>query len=351
MLFCNPDSLLFKGLSLALRPALALMLGLVALAQAGLQAKTVVKLGTLAPVGSTYHKILMEMGESWKKESEGQVQLRIYAGGKAGGEAEMVGLMMTQSLQASVLTAVGLAEVDVSARGLQVLPMAFDSLGEVDHVGEALQPLLEELLLKKGFVVLFWTDVGWVRFFSRTEVRTPDDVRKQRLFTWSGDTQQMEIVKSAGFNIVPIETADIVPSLQTGLIDVVPMPPFFALAGQVDKRAPFMMDLDYAPLVGACVVSREAWDKIPEGLRRRLAVIAREAGQHMKEAGRKESLESEQAMVARGMQIVRLTPEEKRLWREMAAAQWPKIRERLIPAPVFDKAMEAIREYRAREAK
>ncbi len=314
-------------------------------------APLVIKMGTLAPVGSSYHKILLAMGESWKRESKGTVELRIYAGGKAGGEAEMVGLIMENSLQASVLTAVGLAEIDISARGLQSLPMAFRNLDEVDYVGERLQPKLEEILARKGFVVLFWSDVGWVRFFSNTRIRTPDDLRKLRLFSWSGDNDQMEIVKSAGFKLVPIETADIVPSLSTRLIDAVPMPPFFALASQVDKRAPYMMDLNYAPLVGGCVISRKVWETLPEQTRATLLAAARRHGSDMKAAGRRESGESEAAMVKRGLEIVHLTPEEKELWRAMAEPLYPKIRGRMIPAPIFDSAMEALRDYRAQGGK
>lgn len=310
-----------------------------------------VKLGTLVPVGSSYHKILMGMGEAWKKETQGAVQLRIYAGGKAGGEAEMVGLMMENSLQASMLTAVGLGEVDAAARGLQAIPMGFNSLEEVDFVGERLQPLVEEIMLKKGFVVLFWTDVGWVRFFTSKRVVTPEDMKKQRLFSWSGDNSQTEILKAAGFNVVPLETADIVPSLSTGLIDAVPLPPFFALAGQVDKRAPFMMDLNYAPLVGACVISTKTWEQIPAEHRPALLEIARTYGREMKAAGRRESGESEAAMAKRGMTIVHCPPEVAAAWRTFAEVQYPKVRTQMMPAEVFDKVMEAIREFRAKESK
>ena len=47
-----------------------------------------------------------------------------------------------------------------------------------------------------------------------------------------GRQKRNEIVKAAGFQPIPLETADILPGLKTGLIDAVPAPPFFALAGQ-----------------------------------------------------------------------------------------------------------------------
>ncbi|MFO1500381.1 MAG: TRAP transporter substrate-binding protein DctP [Verrucomicrobiota bacterium] len=60
------------------------------------------KLGTLAPAGTSYHKSLQAMGEKWRKLSDGAVQLMIFPGGTQGGEADMVGLMQTGNLDAGL---------------------------------------------------------------------------------------------------------------------------------------------------------------------------------------------------------------------------------------------------------
>jgi len=62
-----------------------------------------VKLATLAPTGSSYHKSLLALREAWKKTSRGGVDLVVYADGKLGGEADTVNLMAVNSVQASVL--------------------------------------------------------------------------------------------------------------------------------------------------------------------------------------------------------------------------------------------------------
>src|SRR5262245_65187072 len=109
-----------------------------------------IKLGTLAPTGSSYHKSLQVMGEKWRKVSGGSVQLTIFPGGTQGGEADMVGLMQTGNLDAGLLTAGGLWEVDRSALALQIMPMSFHTLEEVDYVGEKIRPQLEAILAAKG---------------------------------------------------------------------------------------------------------------------------------------------------------------------------------------------------------
>ncbi len=306
------------------------------------------KLGTLVPVGTSYHKSLMSMAEAWRKDSGGAVNLNIYAGGKLGGEAEMVGLMKLDSLQAALLTTVGLSEIERGVAGLQNIPMGFRTLEEVDYVGGKLQPMLEKRLEEKGFVVLFWSDAGWIRFFSNKSATTPDEMRKLKMFSWSGFPAQVEIYKSAGFNAVPLETADIVPSLQTGLIEAVPLPPFFAMAGQVDSRAPHMLELNWAPIVGALVVRKEAWEKLPADVREKLMKSAKVAGSEIKAAGRKEMTESVAAMEKRGLRVTKVTPEVEAEWRKAAEAVYPQVRGKLVPEEIFDEATKFVSEYRSK---
>ena len=314
-------------------------------------APTRIKLATVAPTGSAYHKSLLKLRDEWRQLSNGSVDLVIYADGKLGGESDTVGLMSVNSLQAAMLTAVGLSGIEKGVEALQSIPMGFQSLDAVDYVGSHLQPMLEERLLKKGFVVLAWSDAGWVRFFSRDPLLRPDDLKKMKLFTWSGNPDLLDIYKATGFRPVPLESADIVPGLQTGLIDVLPSPPVFALATQTDTRAPHMLDLNWGPLVGAIVVRKETWEKLPADLRPKLLAAARATGQEIRASGRKESDAAVKAMEKRGLKVTPVTPEIEAEWRKAAEAVYPQIRGRIVPADLFDRALELIKEFQSRPVK
>lgn len=338
----------FLGLRLV---ALAAVLGWLLSGGTASAATTRIKLATVAPTGSAYHKSLLKLREEWRQLSGGTVDLVIYADGKLGGEADTVGLMSVNSLQAAMLTAVGLAGIEKGVEGLQSIPMGFHSLDEVDYVGSHLQPMLEERLAKKGFIVLAWSDAGWVRFFSRERLERPDDLKKMKLFAWSGNPDLLDIYKSSGFRPVPLETADIVPGLQTGLIDALATPPVFALATQIDSRAPYMLNLNWGPLVGAIVLRKETWDKFPADLRPKLLEAARAIGKEIRTSGRKESEDAVQAMQKRGLKVTPVTPELDAQWRQAAEAVYPQIRGRIVPADLFDRALELIKEYQSRPAK
>ncbi len=306
-----------------------------------------VRLGTLAPRGSSYTKHLLAMGEQWRQAPGGGVLLTIYPDGTMGSEADMVRRMRLGQLQAGMLTAAGLAEIEPAVSGLQSLPMMFRTLEEVDYIGEKLQPMLEKRLEEKGFVVLFWGDTGWVRFFSKQPVIRPDDLKKTKLFVRAGSAAELDSYRSVGFNPVPLETVDILPSLQTGLINAVPLPPSIALAGQVDGAAPHMLDLDWAPLVGAAVMTKKTWDAIPLEGREALRKAATEIGKLIKADGRRESAESVEAMRKRGLKVHPVTSEVEAEWRQVVEAAYPKIRGVIVPEDMFDEVVRQLKVYRA----
>jgi len=310
-----------------------------------------VRLGTLAPKGSSYYKELAAMGEKWRLASNGGVLLTIYPDGTMGGEKDMVQRMRLGQLQAGLLTASGLSDIEPGASGLQFMPMVFRTLEEVDFIVQKLQPMLEKRLEARGFVALFMSDTGWVRFFSKDPVVGPDDLRKTKLFVEAGSPAYVDLYRSVRLNPVPLEAVDILPNLQTGLINAAPLPPSYALAGQVDRAAPNMLDLAWAPLVGALVVSKKTWDAVPAETREAMRQAAVEAGMKMKAQGRRESVESVEAMRKRGLTVHPLTPEAEAQWRREMEAVYPKIRGSIVPADIFDEVMSQLDIYRAGQPK
>lgn len=303
-----------------------------------------IKLGTIAPKGSSFEKILVTMGTTW---AANDVELKVYSGGNRGGEADMVRQMRNGVLDAGLVTAVGLSEIDRSVEALQSIPMLFKSLDEVDHVGEQLRPRLEKRLREKGFVVLFWADTGWVRFFSKRPFLRPDDARKAKLFTWAGDVSAVDAYKASGFHPVALETNDILPSLQTGMIDAVPLPPYVALGTQVFVHAPNMLQLDWAPLVGALVVTEKSWNRLTPDVQRKLAASAAIAGRQMKTTNRRESDQAVAQMQKHGLRVTPVSPAVEKEWRELAEHSYGRLRGQKIPAELFDEVVRLLQAYRS----
>jgi TRAP-type transport system periplasmic protein len=210
-----------------------------------------------------------------------------------------------------------------------------------------MQPLLEKRLEAKGFIVLFWSDTGFVRFFSKQPVVAPDDLRKTKLFVTASRPAELDIYRFVGCNPVPLEVADILPSLQTGLIDCVCMPPSVALAIQLDGITPNMLDMNWVPLVGGAVITKKTWDAIPPETQEVMRKTAREAGKLIKADGRRENSESIEAMRKRGLKVHSLTPELNAEWDQVVAKSYPKVRGTAVPADVYDEVINQLKIFRA----
>ena len=305
------------------------------------------RIGTLAPKNSLYHRELMTLGEAWRTAQGEGAKYVVYPDGSQGGETDMARRMRIGQLQGALLSVVGLREIEPSISALQNMPLLFRNWDEVDYVREKLRPSMEKKFLDRGFVVLAWGDAGWVRFFSKEAASRPDDYRKMKFFAWAGESEQQEIMKSLGYTPVPLETSDILPSIQTGMITAVPATPYFALASQVYATAPHMLDINWAPIVGALVVTKKAWDEMSPAARDALQAAGAQAGLHMRTKARQEVDEAVEAMKKRGLQVHKPTPEQLAEWNALAEKLYPRIRGKMVPADTFDEVMALLKAYRA----
>jgi TRAP-type C4-dicarboxylate transport system substrate-binding protein len=223
----------------------------------------VVKLATLVPEGSVWDKALRDMGAEWSTATQGRVSLRVYPGGVAGDEPDVVRKMRIGQLQAAAITTAGLASIDPSFNIFNV-PMFFTSYPELYATLNKLEPTLKQRLDEKGFVLLSWGHGGWVYFFTKQPVESVDGLRKTKMFIWAGDDKMAVIWKAKGFNVVPLAATDIMTGLQTNMIDSYPTTPLLGLTLQWYRQTPNMIGMGMAPLVGGLVMSKAAWLKLPE---------------------------------------------------------------------------------------
>ncbi len=325
--------------------AALVMLGAFPGGAAPARAEVIVKMATLAPEGSTWDQILKAMGGKWRQAPGGGVTLRIYPGGVLGDEPDVVRKMRVGQIQAAALTSVGISDIDDSVAAFQI-PMMYRSDEELDFVRERLRPKIERRLEAKGFVVLNWGDAGWVRFFAKQPFRRPDDLKTMKLFAWAGANQAIDLWKAAGFNPVPLAATDVLPGLQTGLIDAFDTVPLSAVASQWFGLAPNMLDLEWAPLVGATVITKKAWESIPAAARDAVLAAAAEAGERLRDEVRSDNRKAIEAMRKRGLTVISPTPEDEAAWRQAAERIYPKIRGTLVPAAIFDEVKRLLEERR-----
>jgi TRAP-type C4-dicarboxylate transport system substrate-binding protein len=326
----------------------AFSLAIVALVASGAAAQTTIRVATVAPVNSTYHKALLDMGAEWEAKTSGRVKLTVYAGGTQGSEEATLRMMRPEvdQLQGNLLTS-GLSSID-DAFSVFGIPFFFANDAEGQHVLERLAPMLEKRLEAKGFKLLAWGSAGWVQLFSKNPINTLADVKAAKLFTTEGDDRMVQWYKQNGFRPVALKSGDIPAQLRlsTGMIDAAPMPPYVASLMQVFRDAKYMLDVDVAPLFGALVVTNTAWKKISAADQAVMMASAKAVEKRLLSEAVKLDESSIAAMKTRGLTVI--TPDPKALagFRAEADRLVATIKGTLVPADVYDLAQRERDAYR-----
>lgn len=322
--------------------ALSLLLG------AGSARAQTFKMGTMAPEGSTWHQALLRIGEQWKTASGGKVNLKVFAGGVQGDEGDVVKKMRVGQLQAGALTAVGLKDVAPEPQTI-CAPLMIKTYDELDYVLGKVGPMLEKSVSDKGFQVLAWTDAGTMYFFSKKPAASPAELFPQKVFAVAGDPASEDAWRAAGFTPVVLSSVNLIPSLQTGMVDAFASTPLVSLSLGWYSSAKNMTAVPWGMLVGALVVTKKAWEKVPADLQPVLLEIARKEASALRPEARRQEQEALKAMKDKGLTVVTPTPAQMTEWEKLEAKVFPSVRGKVIPEAAFDAVKNARDEFRAQK--
>ena len=316
-----------------------LFLILVLFLSIGLSRRTVVKLATLAPEGTEWHGMLIEMGQEWKKKSKKSVHLRVYPGGVIGDERDMVRKMRIGQIHAAAITTEGLSEIvpDFSA---YYVPLAFQNSEDVMSVTEALLPSLEKQLDEQGFKLLHIGELGWAYWFTSKPIKTPDDLKSMKIFTWAGDFKWERLWEKAGYNPVPLASVDILSGLQTGLINSFSTIPLYALSQQSFGIAKHMLDLKWGVLMAGIVIDNRVWGRISKKYHDDLISVTKSIQNRQKKLNANAEKESIKAMQEYGLQVHSIDENGLRMWKDEVKKMEEELRGNIIPAEIYDKVIE-----------
>ena len=303
---------------------------------------TSIKLASVVPDGSIWDKNLKQMGAEWTQQTGGRVTLTVYGGGSQGDESTVLRKMRLDALQAAALTGVGLGTIDASFNVFDV-PFFFESYEELNAVTDALTPTIAKRLDAKGFVLVNWGNGGWTQVFTKKPVKTVDDLKKSKLWTSAGNDRMVQWFKANGFEPRAMAMTDIMTGLTTGMVEAVPTTPLAALLFQWYKQTPNMLDIGLAPVVGATIVTKKAWNTITAADRPKLLASAAAVQKRLQNDVPKQETAAIAEMTRRGLVISKASGPE---WRKEVDGLAATMRGEMVPKDMFDLALKARDAYR-----
>ena len=270
---------------------------------AGGQSPVIIKLATLAPEGSPWIQVLKAAADETQQKTGNAVQFKIYPGGVMGDERDMVRKMHIGQLQAAMLSSASLASMYPEIDVLQT-PFLFDSYPETDFVVGKMEDGFKSGLEKNGYVALGWSEAGFVYLMSTVPVETLELLRKAKVWIWNDSPMSKAIFEEAGVIGVPLSISDVLVGLQTGLVEVVYVPPSVAVALQWFTRIKYITDAPLNYMLGGLVAKKEAFDKIDPQHQSLVKEVFQRHMTRLKEIIRAENQEALTVMQKQGIKLI-----------------------------------------------
>ncbi len=324
------------------------ILGLTMCAPVHAGERYVLKFATLAPRGTSWMTVLSRWAQAVRTQSGGRLEIKLYPGGVAGDEPDVITKMRFGQIQGAAITGRGISEIYFPARILEI-PFLFRNYGEIDSVRRRILPQLRAGFRKNGFELVGWGEVGPVRLFSSHPVRDIADMKQLRIWLWQGDPLARAFFRAAGLSPIPLSITDVYTSLSTGLINTVYAPALGAIAMQWFTQTRYVSGFPMADAVAALVVTRRFYDRLPVDLQRVLDRTGGAAGRGLIEVSRADDVKSLQTLRRYGLKF---GPG----WGQVDHRQFFRIRDRvlkdlegggLMPAALVAKVQRLLAEYRA----
>ena len=218
----------------------------------------VFKIASLAPEGSVWVEAFKEFAAEVSEKTGGEVGFRIYPGGIMGDDRAMYRKMRVGQLQGGGFTMTGIGDI-VSDFRVMGIPFLFRSYDEVDLISAHLQPAFRERFAEQGLHFVAMTEVGFVYTFSDKPRLTIKDLQQAKTWAPSDDPLTAEFLKSLDISPIALSIPDVLPSLQTGLIDTAFNSLYGAIVLQWFTKTRAVTDTPYGYAYGAFIMSSKAF--------------------------------------------------------------------------------------------
>ena len=306
---------------------------------------TTIKIATLAPDGSSYIQTLNDLNAELKQKTNNDVRLRIYPGGVLGDEKDMRRKMYVGQIQGAVLTSAGLSGI-FSEMDVFQIPFLFENYDEVDYVVEKMDAFFRKGLKDKGYILLGWSEAGFIRLLSTHPIASLEDLRKAKVWTWEEAPMAKAIFDEAGISAIPLSLPDVLVGLQTGLVEVVYAPPAGAISLQWFTKTKYMTEVPLMYLIGGVVIKINVFNKLsPDHQQVLMGLFAKYLDQ-LKLVVRQENKEAIKVMVKHGVKLIYPSEDQIEDFKRVAKNATHNQTGKSFSAKVKNEVLTYLEEYR-----
>jgi TRAP-type C4-dicarboxylate transport system substrate-binding protein len=312
---------------------------------AGEEKGSLIKLGTLAPEGSSWMKTFNAINTEVMKKTGNTVRFRFYPGGILGDEMDMLRKLKIGQIQGVALTSAGLSALFKEMDILQV-PFLFQTYEEVDGVLKKMDSFFRKGLDDNGYVLLGWSEAGFVYLMSTVPVAGLADLKKAKVWIWEDSPMSKAIFHEAGVKAIPLTVPDVLVGLQTGLVDVVYAPPTAAISLQWFTKVKYFTDVPLIYLAAGVVVKKDIFNQIPQTSQNVILESFQQQLDQLKIITRNENRDAVKVMVKNGVKIVTSSKDQIDEYKRLSDKAMGHVSGQTFTKKVFEDVTSLLESYR-----
>ena len=305
----------------------------------------VIKMGTLAPEGSSWMKTFNALNTEVMKRTENKVQFRIYPGGVLGDEMDMLRKMKIGQIQCAAFTSGGLSAIFKEIDVLQV-PFLFQTYDEVDATLRKMEPFFRKSFEDNGYIFLGWSEGGFIYLMSTVPVASVADLQKTKVWTWEESPMSKAIFDEAGVKAIPLSVPDVMVGLQTGLVDVVYAPPTGAITLQWFTKVKDLTDVPLAYLAGGIVMRKDIFKQISSPHQNFILESFQNHLDQLKTVTRDENRDAIKVMTKQGVKLITPSKDQIDEFKRLSNKAMGHISGQSFSKKVLDEVTSLLEEYR-----
>ncbi len=316
----------------------------------GAAAQTQLKIATLAPQNSGWATAFTAGAKEIEERTEGRVRLKFFWGGAQGTESKVLQKIRIGQLAGGTFSPTDFQEPypDLNIYGL---PFFFQSPEEIDYVRERVDSTLTDGLMELGYATYGFAGGGFAHILSNEPVRGLDDLRGKKVWLPEGDQISYEAMRSLQLSPVPLPVTDVLTGLQTGLIDIVAIPPVVALALQWHTKVRYFTRIPVLYPMAFLAISERSLRRVSDADRAIIDEVMQGVYADVDQGSWDESDNAVAALLSVGIEEVQAAEgETDRIRAAMAVTNVEMADRGLFSRELLDEIQGYIDEYRASTA-
>ena len=308
------------------------------------------KIATVTPEGSQWMKDMRASAAEIKERTEGRVKIKYYGGGIKGDDKKVLGQIRIRQLQGGAFTPSALSS-QFSDLNLYGMPLVFDSEEEAAYVRSRLDERLSQGLEDAGFVNFGFATSGFANILSNTPVKSLADLKGKRVWVPEGDEISYASMEALSLSPVTLPLTDVLTGLQTGLIDIVAIPPMVALIMQWHTKVKYVTRVPLVYTLGFMAVDKKTFDKIDPADQAIVTEVMDRTYKNFNKVNLEDNEGAFQALVNSGVEPVDFDEQAYRDTRKLLLASNRQLGQQgKFTLELYDEMMRYVEEYRSEQS-